>query len=407
MNFQFFTGHLTISSRRFIAVTFLTSGTLAWFFLLQVYIDDIFFGITQDDFWVEMCRALFFGFGIFSSLAGGLIAKKLDRKKFFLPWIVLGIISTASLALIQGIVYCVISSILLGLSLGFGLPASMAFLADFTTVEERGRVSGTTILETFIIAFLTIAIARIPNSIIANIVLIAVVRSISLLALILDKSEPGPPIEKTSVPNPTLKKIIFYIVPWMMFVVASSFAWNLIPETEQYESVRALATVFRYAFIAIFGFFGGIFADRIGRKTPIITGLIILGVSFGLLGFVMSPESAFIYLIASGIAWGLFLTIYLAIPGDLSISGSREKFYALGTIAPMIILFGYSMADPAIFFNMSASSFSQILSIILFVSIIPILLAEETLEESKIRKRKMEEHIQRVAKIAHDVKKSE
>jgi hypothetical protein len=121
----------------------------------------------------------------------------------------------------------------------------------------------------------------------------------------------------------------------------------------------------------------------------------------------MSPESAFIYLVASGIAWGVFLTIYLAIPGDLSISGSREKFYALGTIAPMIILFGYLLADPAIFLNMSASSFSQILSIILFVSIIPILLAEETLEESKIRKRKMEEHIQRVAKIVHDIKKSE
>lgn len=407
MKFQFFTRHMTISSRRFVVVTFLTAGTLAWFFLLQVYIDDIFFGITQDDFWVDMCRALFFGFGIFSSLGGGLIGKKLDLKKFLLPWITLGMVSTISLALIQGTVSCVISSILLGLSLGLSLPRSIAFLADFTTVEERGRVSGTTILATFIIAFLTIVIARIPNSIIATIVLITVVRSISLLALILDKSEPGPPTEKTSVPNPTLKKIIFYIIPWMMFVVAASFAWNLMPKTEQYESVRALATVFRYAFIAIFGFVGGVFADRVGRKQPIIIGLIILGISFALLGFAMSPESVFIYLVASGIAWGLFLTIYLVIPGDLSISGSREKYYALGTIAPLIILFGFSMVDPAIFVDMSPSSFSQILSVILFVSIIPVLRVKETLEESKIRRRKMAEYTERVGKVVQEFKKSE
>ncbi len=50
----------------------------------------------------------------------------------------------------------------------------------------------------------------------------------------------------------------------------------------------SLGTVFRYVFIAIFGFVWGVVADRVGRKQPIIIGLIILGVSFALLGFAMS-----------------------------------------------------------------------------------------------------------------------
>ena len=150
MNFQVLTGDFTLSSRKLAIVTFLTSGTLAWFFLLQIYLIDIFSTITIDLFWVDISKDLFFGFGVFSAIVGSLIAKKVDRRKFLIAWVTLGIISTIALILFQGTLLCVISSIFLGLSLGLGLPSSMAFLSDCTMTEERGRVAGITILETFV-----------------------------------------------------------------------------------------------------------------------------------------------------------------------------------------------------------------------------------------------------------------
>ena len=286
MNFQFLTGDFKISKRRFIVATLLTSGTLAWFFLLQAYINEIIVSITQDFSWADKGRILFFGVGVFSAIAGSFVGGKVDRRKFLWVWITLGIISTASLVLFQGIVFCVISSILLGLSLGFGLPASMAFLADCTSVEERGRISGVTILETFVIAFLVMALARILDlGILTTIILITVVRSISLLALILEETEEKKVKENVLLLKPDYREFTFYLIPWITFVIVAGLAWNLIPLTDELSSTMAIGNVFRYGFMAIFGFVWGVIADRMGRKQPLIIGLILLGVGFGLLGF--------------------------------------------------------------------------------------------------------------------------
>jgi len=95
--------------------------------------------------------------------------------------------------------------------------------------------------------------------------------------------------------------------------------------------------------------------------------------------------------------------VFLAVPGDLSVFGSREKFYGLGYILPIAILFGLSaIPGDSILVDFPASSFSQVLSLILFLSIIPVLRAKETLHESKIQERKMKEYIKRVGELIHE-----
>ena len=64
MNIQLFTGDFTLSSRRLLVVTFLTSGTLAWFFLLQVYLVEIFSTLAIDPVWADISKDLFFGIGV-------------------------------------------------------------------------------------------------------------------------------------------------------------------------------------------------------------------------------------------------------------------------------------------------------------------------------------------------------
>jgi MFS family permease len=410
MKLGFLTKDLAISSKRFLAVTFLISGTLAWFFLLNAYLGDILTSITQDSFLVAFGQFLFYAFGVISAIAGSLICRKINRRKMLSLWIAFGAISTVLLSIFQGTIFSLISSILLGLSLGLGLPSSMAFLAESTVVAERGRVAGITILGTFVMAFLAGAVITFLGSgIVTAIILCTIVRSTSVLALVFDKCDRKEEKEHFWLSKPNYKELIFYLLPWIMFIVAAGFASNMIdvPGTE-YLSAISTGQVLRYATIALFSIVWGVTADRIGRKQPIIIGLIILGSSFALLGFAMVPLSVLIYLAMSGIAWGSFFTIYLIIPGDLSIPSSREKFYALGTISPFIIFMGLSISPiSSIFTIISVSAFSQILSLLLFLSIAPVSRAKETLLEFQKYERKMKEHVNKVSKIIQESEKSE
>jgi MFS family permease len=411
VNLKFFTENFKISSRKFAAATLLVSGTMAWFFLLDLYLANIFNTLTLNDpFWsyYTIGQMLFFGFAVFWAIVGSLIGPRINRRKLLLPWISLGVFATILLAAFQGTTFAVISSFLLGLSSGLGFPSSIAFIAECTAVEERARVSGTIILGTFVIAFISLAVARILSfGLLDAVLLLAIVRSISFVALALDKCESEPEKEKPRLPSTAYREFAFYLIPWVMFITAASITGNLIPQTSDYATAYSIGNILRYFCIAIFGLVSGLAADRFGRKQVIIVGLIILGVSFALLGLYFTPTSVLVYLTLSGVAWGSFFVVYLTIPGDLSVSGLREKFYGLGYILPLTVFFIMS-AVPfyAIFSIFSAGSFSQIFSIILFLSIIPVLRAKETLPVQKIQERKMKEHAEKIGKLVKESKET-
>jgi len=113
-----------------------------------------------------------------------------------------------------------------------------------------------------------------------------------------------------------------------------------------------------------------------------------------------------IYYITYGVAWGFLFTLYLAVPGDLSYSGSKEKFYALGTMMPLIVYMSLSAAPQFLNISVSANILSPILSIILFLSVIPVFRATETLPENMIRERKLKEHIQKMQKLVQESEKT-
>ena len=99
--------------------------------------------------------------------------------------------------------------------------------------------------------------------------------------------------------------------------------------------------------------------------------------------------------------------MFLAIPGDLSGKGSREKFYGIGFILPLSILFALSIIPIPILRVFPASSFAQILSAILFLSVLPVYRAADTLTEGKIRERKMKDYIEKVGKAIQESKETD
>ena len=155
---------------------------------------------------------------------------------------------------------------------------------------------------------------------------------------------------------------------------------------------------------AICSIISGIIADRYGRRIPIIIGLAILGFSFALIGYTLNPIIVFIHLMAIGTAFGFIWVVYIAIPGDIATSNlrvpfSREKFYAIITILPLSVYGGLG-AIPRVFgITGEPNLLSPILSIILFISVIPILQAPETLPKEIVEKIGYDEHIKKVKKV--------
>jgi MFS family permease len=399
-----------IDKGKIAAVTLLNIGTLSWFFALNNYMADIFAALVPNipDWGLYVGNSLIYGFAIFWSITISFIGGRINRRKLLFTSIILGIFSTVLLGFLEGPVFAAILSSLMGTSLGLVLPSSMALVADYTIVENRGRVSGMIILSTFIVAFASTAIYRMLDlDIIGLILLLAVVRSTSLFALLIDKFD-KPSIkgkEKTRIPAKAYRELLFYLAPWVMFTIASSLALGLIPQTD-YASELSLGNNLKYVLIAVFGLAAGVIADRFGRKQPIILGLATLGIGYLLLGFNMSGISVIIYCALSGVTWGLFFVIFLVVPGDLSIPSVREKFYALGYILPLTGMFAIATI-PGPIIPLSPSLIAQILGIFLFLAMYPVFRAKETLTESKRREREMREYVERIGKTIQETEENE
>ncbi len=383
MNLGFLTKDIRITRRKFAASILLNSGTLAWFFLLVIYIWDISAWATFDNqFWGynNVGPSLFLGFAVLWSIIESFIGGKVNRRNLLIFSTVLGTLSTVALTIFQGTVPVAISIFFMGMSFGLGLPISMALVADYTVVEERARISGIIVLFAFLLAFSSMAVIRIFSLEIFGIVLLlALLRSTSSFACVIDKCQRQDEtmVEKTLPLASPYKQLALYLIPWVLFSFVSTLAWNLFPRD---WPAALIGTTYRYVFIAVFGLASGVVADRFGRKQPIIIGLIVLGISFALLGFFgITETNVIIYLALSGVAWGSFFVLFFAVPGDLSHVGSREKFYGLGYILPVAVMVCFSVIPgESLLVGQSASLVSQIFSAVLFLSIIPVLRARET-----------------------------
>jgi MFS family permease len=205
----------------------------------------------------------------------------------------------------------------------------------------------------------------------------------------------------------TNRDFILYLFPYIMFNIAAGLTIFIYANPSSgYADAIAVGNSLHYLGTGIFAFVAGFVADRFGRKQPIIFGMVILGVSFALLGFESSPLSIIVSLAVSGIAWGFLIVTYLTVPGDLGFSGSKEKFYAVEIIITLIVGLGFTAISEFGGVRSQPNLLSGALSIILFLSILPVLRAKEILSEKKLYERRMREHVDKVGKLVQESKKT-
>jgi MFS family permease len=407
--FNFIAKNIGIPSRKLTSITLISSGTLAWYFFLEhVSFETIFLNFTTNPSSLYYGSSLLYLFSALSSIIGSILSQKINQRQMLWAWITFGVLTTSALLFVQGEAFIFIFGPLLGISLGLGFPYALTLMAENTTIDQRGRVSGIILVQTFMMIAVATFIEAVTDSWVFSILLLVVIRSTSYLTLILNKGKTRNEYSDTQKAKSwfsiiTYKNFVMYFFPWLMFIIAivltDHIVWPTLPKTADYDMAFAIGDPLHYLGTAIFAIVSGIWTDRYGRKVPIMIGLVMLGISFAIMGMSISPLSVFIHLMAIGIGFGFLMVTYMAVPGDLAFPYSKERFYALILVIPLTVYGGLGAIPRALGITASANLLSPILSIILLTSGLPVLFAQETLPKSKLDEMRMRDHIKKVGEL--------
>jgi MFS family permease len=406
LDFLLISENIEISRQRLGIIIVLLVPTLSWFLILQMYIYELMKNLSGTQYWINFNLILFYGFGILSAILGSTITKKISRMKLIIIWIFLGVFTTASSVIFHGVAISWVISIMLGFSFGLGFPIAQSYLASYTAINERARVAGIIILLTLILLFLSRTLIAILGLNLTDVVFFLVLLKLSsLFALKYDHTKIENVLQKSWFSVLSDKEFLYYIVPWFMFCVASALraSWSF-EQFPDYDYYYFISNILFLICASVFAYLSGIIADYIGRKSPIIISLVLMGISFAVLYFEMNAAILLIFNIFHGIAWGGLLTIYITIPGDLAFNSAKEKYYVVGSAIPLVLYLVFSIIAQILPITLTPQELAPILAIIIISSIIPIMRAIEPLPISKMRYRNMKKYIDKVGELIEEHK---
>ena len=142
---------------------------------------------------------------------------------------------------------------------------------------------------------------------------------------------------------------------------------------------------------------GGILADRIGRKI-VVFGFVSIGVAYAILGiapYLLISWFVYVYFIIDGFALGLVWMMFtIVIWGEIA-RHNIEKYYAVGEIP----LFLTDTISPLFAPLIPETSTFSVAAFFLFIAVVPLLYAPETLPERKIKQRQIQTYTQEAIKL--------
>jgi MFS family permease len=371
----------------------LVVNAFVWYYTVLVQLQAV---ITD-----VLILAVHFAGLIFSALLGASLAKKIERAKLLVFWMSLGVASSLALFALDTASIAIISllALLLGVSLGLGMPTCMSYYTDCVPVENRGRVSGITMLLSGIGIF-AFGIAPISDILIVGVVL-SVWRLSSILIFVWAKSLRSVERKKSFSSYKSIfsqQSFVLYFVPWVMFSLVNYIAVPFQPNPNAAASDLMLIQI---SFMGIFAVLGGFFLDTVGRKRIAIAGFALLGLGTAVMGFSTDILITYFNAVIDGIAWGFLLVLFvLTLWGDLSYSSSSEKYYAVGVLPFFASRFIELTISPYIIRNIqSTATLFSITAFFLFLAVLPLVYAPETLPEKTVKDRGLKSYMEKAKKV--------
>jgi len=194
------------------------------------------------------------------------------------------------------------------------------------------------------------------------------------------------------------RELFLYLVPWVMFCLVN---WMEAPLLENlFGDLYSLIGFIEVAIAGLFALAGGIIADFSGRKRVIIIGFVILGIEYAMLSLLSGVSVSWcIYTAFDGIAWGMFASVFfMTLWGDLAGDYEKEKYYVVGGLPYLLAGFLSILVKPYVGVIPLGTAFS-LASFFLFLAVLPLMYAPETLPEKKIRERELKDYIEKAKKI--------
>ena len=330
-----------------------------------------------------------------SSIAGPILFSKVNRLHFLYLWIILGTMVSSLFFLGENAPITYVA--LLGVSFGLGMPAALTYFASFTSIENRGHVAGVIFFSTTLI--MPIALLMFENqNLLTSSIINTLWRGLGFVLFFLLK--PGQKIAPQSRKLVSYKKILqnrtftLYLIPWLMFSFIDQFGASFLRTT--FVSQFGYSTPKIGLLIgSLFAFVGGILADFLGRKRVIISSFVALGIAYAVIG--IAPTfliSWYFHLIIDGMAWGILFTIFILILwGDLPVHEATEKYYAVGNLP--FFLSGVIWLLLAPYTSIPTLSAFSLASFFLFLAVLPLMYAPETVPERKIKLRQLQSYAER------------
>ncbi|MCW4025691.1 MAG: hypothetical protein NWF01_11780 [Candidatus Bathyarchaeota archaeon] len=384
----------------------LITNAFVWYYCISEFLKDIMNTLTIDQYTSILIWSAHFGGIIGSAIIGALIIKKIkSRTNFLILWMVLGTISSVTSMLVDltNIATLFSVALFLGISLGIGMPCCMGYFTESIGTERRGRVAGIMLLLTgvFMVVF-----GLISGSIISQILIFSAWKIFGLMFLLIFKGTKEDALEKVVKPKSyqsltNQRSFILYLVPWIMFSLIT-YLTAPIQNDSISSSYISFMLITGNALIAIFGVVGGFLLDIVGRKRMSILGFVLLGLGYAALGLdVSNMLSWYFYTIVDGIAWGILFVIFVVtIWGDLSYNRPSDMFYAIGVTPFFISKFLQLSIGSQIAADIPATSIFSLTAFFLFLAVLPLVYAPETLPEKTMKDRELKNYVDKAQKMA-------
>jgi len=375
-----------------------------WLFYASAILREIVDVAALSDYEALMVWSVNFCGATVSILAGAFLVGRFHlRVRFLLFWTLFGTISSIAplfmdTTAIDGVLAV---SALFSVSLGLGLPVCMAEFADSTAVENRARLGGITLLLMMGLGALTSSL--LTENIMTSLLFLACWRGLGLIAFFftsLDRKNMRKRYDVTFISILKQRSFALYVIPWIMFSLVNYLSGSICVRIHGEEFVN-LTIIIENVLAGVFAIVGGFLSDIIGRKRITIVGFIMLGVGYAVLGiYPLSLFCWYFYTVIDGIAWGMLYVIFITtIWGDLAYGKPSEKYYALGSLPYILSGFLNLTIGPFIANAISPYAIFSFASFFLFLAVLPLMYAPETLPEKKIKERELKKYIEKAKKI--------
>jgi MFS family permease len=388
----------------FLAAFVVVVNSFSWYFPLYFFFVDMLGKSQSASSILLVAISIHYVGAIGSAIVGTVLVKKPSSRSAFLGlWMLIGVLASAMLIVldVSNVVYLLSVSFLLGVSLGLGFPSALAYFGDHSYEENRGRLGGITFFASGL-CMLLVGLLINMSTFVVSALIFTFWRGFGLVLFYLFKPEQE---SRQSVVEISYKSILFdrffvlYLVPWVMFCLVNFLEVPIVANFVGAD-LAMLIIIAEYGIGGLSALISGRFADSVGRKRMIIFGFITLGVGYAVLGLFSSITlSWYLYMFLDGIAWGIFiLMFYLVIWADLAGNRTKEKYYLIGVLPFIVSGYIQVLFTPYAQLVPISVAFS-LASFFLFLAVLPLLYAPETLSEKEIEKKRLQKYLEDVEKV--------